>query len=343
MPSLPILDVAIGLALIYAVLALACTAANEIFAQVLGWRAQMLVKGIRQLVGDPAIADKLLKHPLIAALGKDGQGDKSDSQHPSYLPGNIFALALINSVAGEIGKFDIATFRSKLQQGNAQDALKQTLTLLSDSAADKAARPVSENAPAGTTQLSELDHLSAEIAAWYDHATDRFAGWYKQKLQLVTLLISAVLCIALNADTVAIARAISGNPAMNAAVVAYAETYVKTNPPVQSASSADSRTPAALPAAATASGNAPPPPPEKVAQDIQSISQAVNQLDNLGIPLGWKEWPKCGDWPNKILGLLVTLLAVSLGAPFWFDVLGRFVNIRAAGKVPQKAAEATKP
>ncbi|MFN2397755.1 MAG: hypothetical protein ABR543_03770 [Gemmatimonadaceae bacterium] len=37
-------------------------------------------------------------------------------------------------------------------------------------------------------------------------------------------------------------------------------------------------------------------------------------------------------WP----GLLLTAIAISLGAPFWFDVLNKFVNIRAAGRAPEE-------
>ena len=53
-----------------------------------------------------------------------------------------------------------------------------------------------------------------------------------------------------------------------------------------------------------------------------------------------------GDWWNKIAGLALTAFAVSLGAPFWFDLLNRFMNIRSAGKSPNekpKDAETPKP
>jgi len=43
-----------------------------------------------------------------------------------------------------------------------------------------------------------------------------------------------------------------------------------------------------------------------------------------------------GFW--KLAGLIATALAVSLGAPFWFDLLQRFLNIRAAGPVPAKSS-----
>jgi len=64
-------------------------------------------------------------------------------------------------------------------------------------------------------------------------------------------------------------------------------------------------------------------------------------------PLGWKSRPSnAGDWWNKLAGLALTAFAVSLGAPFWFDLLNRFMNIRAGGKSPEEKAkppDATKP
>jgi hypothetical protein len=41
------------------------------------------------------------------------------------------------------------------------------------------------------------------------------------------------------------------------------------------------------------------------------------------------------SWLAKILGILFTTIAVSLGAPFWFDVLNKFVNLRSAGDRPE--------
>ncbi len=40
--------------------------------------------------------------------------------------------------------------------------------------------------------------------------------------------------------------------------------------------------------------------------------------------------------PHNWIGFLLTALAVSLGAPFWFDLLNKFVNIRAGGNDPSE-------
>ena len=39
---------------------------------------------------------------------------------------------------------------------------------------------------------------------------------------------------------------------------------------------------------------------------------------------------------KKFAGWFMTGLALSLGAPFWFDLLSKFVNIRGAGVKPER-------
>jgi hypothetical protein len=46
-------------------------------------------------------------------------------------------------------------------------------------------------------------------------------------------------------------------------------------------------------------------------------------------------------WRLKLLGLLITIAAISQGAPFWFDLLNRVTNLRAAGRPPEPRNSAT--
>lgn len=76
----------------------------------------------------------------------------------------------------------------------------------------------------------------------------------------------------------------------------------------------------------------------------QSLDQLKSLLNNeiaevkQPLGLGWGEEPisELGtyDWLSKILGFILTALAVSLGAPFWFDLLKKLVNIRSSGARP---------
>jgi hypothetical protein len=47
--------------------------------------------------------------------------------------------------------------------------------------------------------------------------------------------------------------------------------------------------------------------------------------------------------PRKWLGFLLTAFAISLGAPFWFDLLNKFVNMRVSGKKPDDNSPNTAP
>jgi hypothetical protein len=81
----------------------------------------------------------------------------------------------------------------------------------------------------------------------------------------------------------------------------------------------------------------------------------LQQLQALGLPIGWdatddpkRTWPglnffQAGGWTDQIywhaLGWILTALALSLGAPFWFDLLNKFIVIRSAVKPHEKSPE----
>jgi hypothetical protein len=75
---------------------------------------------------------------------------------------------------------------------------------------------------------------------------------------------------------------------------------------------------------------------------LAGAGDAAAQLAGLGLPLGWTAG-KISALADplalvaKLFGLLVTALAVSLGAPFWFDTLQLFLNIRTAGPKPARS------
>jgi hypothetical protein len=47
-------------------------------------------------------------------------------------------------------------------------------------------------------------------------------------------------------------------------------------------------------------------------------------------------WPDSQPWYLKAAGLILTWVAVSLGAPFWFDMLNKLVNLRQTGLPPDE-------
>jgi hypothetical protein len=84
----------------------------------------------------------------------------------------------------------------------------------------------------------------------------------------------------------------------------------------------------------------------------RSADQQVRDIAALDLPLGWTSAHKgtvastdpqhaplnAGSWLLKLLGLLLSVMAVSLGAPFWFDALSKLGQLRATGPKPAKSA-----
>ena len=83
----------------------------------------------------------------------------------------------------------------------------------------------------------------------------------------------------------------------------------------------------------------------------QALVKNQTALQSLGLPLGWGDrqnwprgegWPHAWDWLSKVMGLLLTAGAASLGAPFWFDMLNKIVSVRSAGKAPEEKQKSPK-
>jgi hypothetical protein len=117
-------------------------------------------------------------------------------------------------------------------------------------------------------------------------------------------------------------------------MVQVADAYLKANPDGPKASAPPA------PGAAAGGGAAAAP---KFTPEIQAIQDDATQLRKF--PVGWGSWSlKSAEGSEapvviilKILGLILTAIAISLGAPFWFDLLNTFMNLRATGEKPVKA------
>jgi hypothetical protein len=78
------------------------------------------------------------------------------------------------------------------------------------------------------------------------------------------------------------------------------------------------------------------PSEQPLPDDIEVVKQ---QLTELPLPLGWHSAPDDAlEWLTKIVGLLITALALSLGAPFWFDALNKLVRVRDSGRSPDTSS-----
>jgi hypothetical protein len=312
-----VLDVVIGLVFIYLLLSIICTAVNETIAALFSLRARNLAKGIANLLADKRIkglAELFYEHPLIKSLYRG-------SKKPSYIPSRTFALALLDGIAPVKGESTavMSEIKEAVNSLPGDSELRRLLLILLQDAED------------------DLTKFRANIETWFNDAMSRVSGWYKRKAQIITLILAVLITGLTNADTIQIVNSLYNDPALRAAVAAQAQEFSK-----QQSKDVNPQT-----SEKTAS-NAPSLTGEEGGQTSLSITatpretmiRALSNLRNLGIPLGWEAMPdKEEEWANKIIGLLLTTFAISLGAPFWFDILNRVAKIRSTGTAPVATAK----
>lgn len=180
----------------------------------------------------------------------------------------------------------------------------------------------------------DLEKFKKNIEEWFNNAMERVSGWYKRQTQVVLLLLAMAVTVWANADTLAMANTLWRDPAVRAALVAQAQKFAEEA----------KATPA--PAAGTETAAGPPLPPPRMpfeqAEPENRLEKRLEKLESLALPLGWTP----ADWAdparavsNHFFGWLLTVLAVSLGAPFWFDMLNKVISIRSAGRNPKEKEE----
>jgi len=84
---------------------------------------------------------------------------------------------------------------------------------------------------------------------------------------------------------------------------------------------------------------------EKINLDITSLKKLNNDLKENDLPLGWKQedLSEMNSWIilKKIGGLLLSVFAVALGSPFWFDIMSKLANLRSSGNKPKTLLESS--
>ncbi|WP_250285785.1 MULTISPECIES: hypothetical protein [unclassified Frankia] len=403
MPDSAILDVPIGLILVFAIGSVAVSRINEAVFGIMSYRGRQLEVELRRLFGDgpvdrtgtapdTSLTAQLLDGPLRGLRSggrtnavpdmRNGPGQVGAWRRarqlrlPSYIPSVAFARGVLDMLEPPVrvllARMDTETLPDTAREayrnahhsltGTTAVALAEAITAASSASEEnrKIARSIAglagpesirplleeldrlpEDAPLRlaltgiiTHAAHDRDRIVAELAAWYDDTMDRLSGWYKRRVQRFLIVYALLVTLALNLDAIALTNALWEDRSLRAAAVEAAATQM--DPPGPVTVSTDGT---------ATDGTATNGPADAADQAVQAIRDA----GALRLPLGWagagsdNAGPRAvpddvGGWAVKILGWLFTTLALSLGAPFWFDLLGRLVNMRSTGPKPVPVA-----
>lgn len=365
-----VINVIISLVFIFLIYSLLATAIQEALAALLQRRAKTLHRGIKSMLANSEqhqgllvelflslasfwgnffkwivsffinlnenkilLYERFYEHPLIKNYSENIIFNK-----PSYLTSENFSTILIDTLKNlnSDNQYATANFRmirsivdnyshqSNLQQRNPYNAIidSDTYKILN----------FHLNEAAG-----DFDVFKYRIEKWYNDTMDRVSGWYKRDTQLWLFILGLSISVSFNVDTIAISNNLSKNK-----IAAEAIANIAENTSIYKQQNSDGTI------------------NKKVVDSIKNIINSSN--NNIG--LGWDSLSESdrikivktyGSYtklnqiryatkanPKKWLGFLLTTFAISLGAPFWFDLLNKFVSIRTAVKTVDSSGSTTK-
>jgi len=173
----------------------------------------------------------------------------------------------------------------------------------------------------------DIDLFRTSVENWYDDHMSRVSGWYKRHVAKFTIVIGAILVLLLNINAVMIGRTLYSNSVVRTAV---SNVAVKTT---------------SCPAGEST---------QTCLGDLQAQLSAATQA---GLPIGWTTVSDCAaanihcNWLDRrgifsrhggspwqavlvLIGFLATIIALTPGARFWFDLLGKLGSLRSTGPKP---------
>ena len=312
-----VIEVAIGLAFVYCIYSLFTTIINEIIASALSLRARMLKRAIKRMLMDndetflgKKLFNEFFEHPLIKYMSSG-----FFYRTPSYISQGSFSKTLIDILK----KYDSPDTKSEIQK------VKDKLDELGKK----------ENLPkweSDTIKLinsflndakDDLDKFKDKLEGWFNDTMERASGWYKRQTQLIIIFLGFILAIGFNVNTFEIVSRLSNDKAAREQIINIAENYVKDRQSTVSDTSTSQRLDSLV---------------LKAKILYEEEVEPVNQIFSLGLA----SWDQTGGFWNSILGCLITALAISLGAPFWFDMLSKLVKLRGTGSKPAEEKEKEK-
>jgi hypothetical protein len=299
-----ILDVAIGMIFTYLLLSLICSAANELIELGLKNRASDLEKGLRELLNDPdgsGFVEKLYDHGMISGLYKGTYDPKAadKSNLPSYIPSRNFALAILGILVPD-----------DASSAGSMASFRQAVGKIENVRVKNALVAMLHTAG------EDVDRFRDSIEGWFNSTMDRVSGWYKRRTQIIVFVLGLIVAGVMNVNSVSIANDLWVHKAQRDALVSAAQGYLG-NPSVK----------------------------EGEGGNRQGLEATVKALGDSGLPIGWhiNRQRDTNGWIAfgvvSIVGWLLTACAASLGAPFWFDMLNKFIVVRSTIKPHEKSGE----
>lgn len=339
-----VLDVVIGLVFIYLLYSLMVTLIGEIISSNINLRGIILLKSIKRMLNDSgtykgSFAQKFYAHPTIKYLAAN-----NIISWPSYISADTFSTTVISllrkrkTASTVMEEIKIGVFCHDFK--SAPETRRQLLGLIEEANGD-------------------LDTFKRGLESWYNETQDRATGWFKRRMQLILFIIGFVIAALFNINSFKIAQILTNNNEARYKVLAMAsdsatkagleKIVVQEQQRKQEQWKREGKVDSTKAPAASGMDTM----PYHQYKELTSYSEQLTDILGLGlksapayhiiiacidIPIPKHFFP----WNKDFWGILITALALSLGAPFWFGLLNKLLVLKGSGKNPdeEKARQA---
>jgi hypothetical protein len=301
------LDILIGFAMVMAMMSLVITAMTQALSALLGWRGVYLKEGLQGLLAEAGglnaadagnLAQKILHHQLVS------DSTLSASKYLEWLKWLTPLEKLFN--------------RWKLASALRKDEMTAVLEAIEREGLTAASADEAGVAKAATTVLPR----AAVIENWFDRSMDRVSQRFGTKCRAWTVAFALIVAFGVELDTFQLLTKLSVDPQSRAELIAMSDNLQKSadrlNSSIPDASSGAQEWPATVAAL----------------KDVQSRANEVRtslgnaQFDILPSSLG--TWQDRISPKRHLLGMLISGVLLSFGAPFWFNTLKSLLSLRSA-------------
>ena len=316
-----VLETIIGIAFIFLIASVFASTINEGIASYLSLRAKDLESGLKNFLAEqagppqsvPVATESAAKAgsgaitaPAAVRAAVNGMGLASDILNLPAVQ-NLCAPKLFGDGVNKPSYLDAKTFSAALFDLLLPDAGNYSFAGL------RASVQTLDNAELKSTLLPLIDRASGDmemvrinIERAFNAMMDRLSGRYKRRAHMIILVIGLALAIIFNIDTVRATQRLWQEQTVRELVAAQANSF-----------NAQAKT-----------------APETTDEAAKLEAAYLNE----SLPIGWTAEAK-KNWPSAtmIIGWILTAIAVSFGAPFWFDFLNKTLglNSRLAGNKPK--------
>lgn len=156
---------------------------------------------------------------------------------------------------------------------------------------------------------SKAVQFKSNAEAWFDKSMTKISFWYKDKAKTFAFVIGFALAASFNVDSIQITEQLWREPTLRQALIAQSQVANENTGPV-------------------------------------GVAELEKYYEDLKLPVGWEKDEVPGvwqDWVSKVIGLLITGLAAMQGAPFWFDMLKKLLNIKGESSSNSSSAPPAVP